>query len=61
MGEKKENAPSARSIFSGYAQQAKMEEKPEVSVTPNNNMGSSRVEVESSVPPWIEKLRKNKK
>lgn len=49
-----------RSIFSGMAQ-AKMEEKPEVSVTPKNNVGSSRVEVESSVPPWIEKLRKNKK
>ncbi len=61
MGEKKENAPQARSIFSGYAQQAKMEEKPEVSVTPKNHAGSSRVEVESSVPPWIEKLRKNKK
>lgn len=61
MGEKKENAPQARSIFSNYAQQAKMEEKPEVSVTPKNNAGSSRVEVESSVPPWIEKLRKNKK
>ncbi len=60
MGQKSET-PSARSMFSNYAEQAKMEEKPEVSVTPKNNMGSSRVEVESTVPPWIEKLRKNKK
>lgn len=59
MGEKKE-APLGRSIFSGLAQ-AKMEEKAEVSVTPKHEVGSSRVDVESTVPPWIEKLRKNKK
>lgn len=62
MGEKKEVA-SARSVFSGFAKAQAEEEakKPEVNVTAKNNAGSSRVEVESSVPPWIQKLRDNKK
>jgi cell division protein FtsZ len=63
MGQKKE-MPSARSIFSQYAMKsAPVEEKPEVNLTPNNDPTSSRVEVDrpSNVPPWIEKLRKNKK
>lgn len=49
-----------KTIFSGMAQ-AKMEEKPTVSVHPKNEFGSSMVEVESTVPPWIKKLRDNKK
>ncbi len=62
MGEKKEVA-SARSVFSGFAKAQAEEEakKPEVNVTAKNTAGSSRVEVESSVPPWIQKLRDNKK
>ncbi len=62
MGLKKE-MPSARSLFSQYQTAKKEEEKPEVSLTPNNDIASSRVDVErpSQVPPWIEKLRRNKK
>lgn len=56
---------SARSMFSNYVQKEKEEEmsRPDVSIERNNqNLGSSRVEVKSSnVPPWIEKLRKNKR
>lgn len=58
LGEKKETV--SRGIFAGMAQ-AKMEEKPEVAVKPVADNTSSRVEVEGSVPPWIEKLRRNKK
>ncbi len=63
MGQKKD-MPSARSIFSQYAMKAApVEEKPEVNLTQNNDPSSSRVEVDrpSNVPPWIEKLRRNKK
>ena len=62
MGQRKE-MPSARSMFSQYAKAKAEEEKPEVNLTPKNDMASSRVDVErpSSVPPWIEKLRRNKK
>ena len=56
---------SARSMFSNYVQKEKEEEmsRPDVSIERNNqNLGSSRVEVKSSnIPPWIEKLRKNKR
>ena len=52
---------TGRNIFAGMAQ-AKAEEKPEVSVNPANDTTSSRVNVNTSVPPWIDKLRnKNKK
>lgn len=61
------SAYSARSMFAGYTQKEKEEEakapvKPDVSLErKTNDLGSSRVEVNnSSVPPWIEKLRKNK-
>ena len=60
-------AYSARSMFAGYVQKEKEEEvnvpvKPDVSLErKTNDLSSSRVEVNnSSVPPWIEKLRKNK-
>ncbi len=55
---------SARSMFSAYAQKEKDEEaKPEIAVEKkSDDLGSSRVELKNSnVPPWIEKLRKNKK
>ena len=61
-------AYSARSMFAGYVQKEKEEEvkvpvKPDVSLErKTNDLSSSRVEVNnSSVPPWIEKLRRNKK
>lgn len=65
MGQKKE-MPSARSLFGQFAQKAEPEEKeikPEVNLTPNRDISSSRVEIDrpSNVPPWIEKLRRNKK
>ncbi len=60
LGDKKETTPVSRGIFGGMAQ-AKSEEKPEVAVKPVADNTSSRVEVEGSVPPWIEKLRRNKK
>ncbi len=64
MGQKKE-MPSARSIFSQYAMKAAepVSEKPEVKLTEHNDKASSRVEIDrpSNVPPWIEKLRRNKK
>ncbi len=59
MGEKKDNT-LARGIFGGLAK-AKEEERPEVAVKPISDNTSSRVEVDTSVPPWIEKLRRNKK
>ncbi len=55
---------SARSMFSNYMQKEKEEEsaRPNVQVNQSNDFSSSRVEVKSSdVPPWIEKLRRNKK
>ena len=55
---------SARSMFSNYMQKEKEEEsaRPNIQVNQSNDFSSSRVEVKSSdVPPWIEKLRKNKK
>ena len=64
MGQEK-SAFSARSMFSNYIKQEQEEEmaKPNVSIeTPDDSLVSSRVEVKSTnVPPWIEKLRKNKK
>lgn len=58
---------NARSLFSGYVQKEKEEQaqapvRPDVSLERRgNDLGSSRVEVNnSSVPPWIEKLRRNK-
>ncbi len=56
---------SARSMFASYAQKEREEEtaKPDVSVEKKSaDLGSSRVELKNSnVPPWIEKLRRNKK
>ena len=65
---------SARSLFSNYIQTSQKEKeeevapaRPEVSIYSNNegkqnDLTSSRVEVKTTnVPPWIEKLRKNKK
>ena len=55
---------SARSMFSNYMQKEKEEEsaRPNIQVNQSNDFSSSRVEVKSSdVPPWIEKLRRNKK
>ena len=55
---------SARSMFSNYMQKEKEEEsaRPNVQVNQSSDFSSSRVEVKSSdVPPWIEKLRRNKK
>ncbi len=63
MGQAK-SAFSARSMFSNYVQKEKEEEraKPDVSLEKQDDLGSSRVELKNSnVPPWIEKLRKNKK
>lgn len=64
MGQSKP-AFSARSMFSNYVQKEREEEmsKPDVSVERKaDELGSSRVDLKNSnVPPWIEKLRKNKK
>ena len=63
MGQKND-MPSARSIFSGYIQKEKEEQmaKPNVYLERNNeDKTSSRVDISSNVPPWIEKLRRNKK
>lgn len=63
MGQKND-MPSARSIFSGYIQKEKEEQmaKPNVSLERNNeDKTSSRLDISSNVPPWIEKLRRNKK
>ena len=67
IGNMGQNKPafSARSMFSNYVQKEKEEEmsKPDVSVEKGNeDFGSSRVDLKNSnVPPWIEKLRRNKK
>ena len=66
MGQKPEY--SARSLFSNYAANKEKEDEPapqpvrqEVSFEKQNNL-SSRVEVKNTaVPPWIEKLRNNRK
>lgn len=61
MGQKE---PSARSLFSGYIQREKEEEmaKPNVSIgRASEDKTSSRIDISSNVPPWIEKLRRNKK
>ncbi len=53
-----------RSMFSNYVQKEReMEEaKPNVSLERHDDLSSSRVDVKSTnVPPWIEKLRRNKK
>lgn len=63
MGQKND-MPSTRSIFSGYIQKEKEEQmaKPNVSLERNNeDKTSSRLDISSNVPPWIEKLRRNKK
>ncbi len=60
---------SARSMFAGFVQKEKEKEREETPVKPDvslerrtNDLGSSRVEVNNStVPPWIEKLRKNRR
>ena len=54
----------ARSMFSNYVQKEReMEEaRPNVSLETHDDLSSSRVDVKSTnVPPWIEKLRRNKK
>ena len=61
MGQKE---PSARSLFSGYIQREKEEEmaNPNVSIgRASEDKTSSRDDISSNVPPWIEKLRRNKK
>ena len=67
MGNMAQQRPdfSARSMFANYVQKESEEEpsKPDVSVEKGTSeLGSSRVELKNAnVPPWIEKLRKNKK
>ena len=54
----------ARSMFSNYVQKEREveETKPNVSLERHEDLSSSRVDVKSTnVPPWIEKLRRNKK
>ncbi len=63
MGQKND-MPSARSIFSGYAAREKEEQmaKPNVNIErTSEDKTSSRLDISSNVPPWIEKLRRNKK
>ena len=63
MGQKPE-MPSARSIFSGYIQKEREEQmaKPNVSLErASEDKTSSRLDISSNVPPWIEKLKKNRK
>ena len=63
MGQQKQSF-NARSMFANYAQQEKeiAQSKPDVSLEKSSQDFSSRVDVKSSdVPPWIEKLRKNKR
>ncbi|MBO5395125.1 MAG: cell division protein FtsZ [Clostridia bacterium] len=69
MGNMADKKPeySARSLFSNYSKPEKVEEetptpvKQEVSFEKKNDL-SSRVEVKNTaVPPWIEKLRNNRK
>ena len=57
---------SVRSMFSNYTQKDKEEEtsaaRPDVAVErKSNDLGSSHVDLKTNVPPWIEKLRRNKK
>ncbi len=61
MGQKE---PTARSLFSGYIQKEKEEQmaNPNVSIgRASEDKTSSRIDISSNVPPWIEKLRRNKK
>ena len=63
MGQKNE-MPSARSIFSGFMQKEKEQQmaNPNVSLErAGEDKSSSRMDISSNVPPWIEKLRRNKK
>ena len=63
MGQKPD-MPSARSIFAGYAAREKEEQmaKPNVNIErQSEDKSSSRLDISSNVPPWIEKLRRNKK
>lgn len=59
LGKKQEPQGFGRSPFGTFA--PKTEEPPQVNVSPKNKIGSSGVDVESPVPPWIQKLRQNKK
>ena len=69
MGQTSRPDYSTRNLFAGIFQQEKKAEeeapspvKPEVSLEKNSGLGSSRVEVNNStVPPWIEKLRNKNK
>lgn len=61
MGQKES---TARSLFSGYIQKEKEEQmaNPNVSIgRASEDKTSSRIDISSNVPPWIEKLRRNKK
>ncbi len=61
MGQKEQ---PARSLFSGYIQKEKEEQmaNPNVSIgRTSEDKTSSRIDISSNVPPWIEKLRRNKK
>lgn len=68
MGQSNRPEYSTKNIFAGIMREKKEEEersvptRPEVSVEKNTSLGSSRVEVNNStVPPWIEKLRNKNK
>ena len=69
MGQPQRPDYSTRNLFAGILQQEKKVEedrpapaRPDVSLERNSNLGSSRVEVNNStVPPWIEKLRNKNK
>ena len=69
MGQSPRQDYSTRNLFAGIMQQEKKVEeektvpsKPEVTLQKNTNLGSSRVDVNNStVPPWIEKLRNKNK
>ena len=63
-GQEKQERP--RSMFSDYMKASKPEEKEEpeedVELEENDDLASSRVNIKNTaVPPWIEKLRKNRK
>ena len=70
MGQAPRQDYSTRNLFAGIMQQEKKVEeerpatqvKPDVTLQKNTNLSSSRVEVNNStVPPWIEKLRNKNK
>ena len=63
MGQKPD-MPSARSIFFFFSAREKEEQmaKPNVNIErQSEDKSSSRLDISSNVPPWIEKLRRNKK